>query len=216
MTVTLAFHREQWDKGPKYYNDIIISAMASPASRLFTQPFIQGADQRKHYSSASLPFVRGIHRGPVNSPLKGPVTREMFPFEGVIMIFSWLICELRIRSVLHFDILCHVQYCAIPDQVRIMTKIICIRQYCTMTYGEPQQLLPFLCIKVTKISLASIGWLPFAGKQLQDWKPHCYIFESFAVTYIDIRAIIKNEQCPSHTFDTIWPTLKYSHARFCL
>ena len=34
----------------------------SPASRLFTQPFIQGADQRKHQSSASLSFVRGIHR----------------------------------------------------------------------------------------------------------------------------------------------------------
>ena len=177
-------------------------------NRLFKAQFKESITVPRH-----CPFW-GV--GPVNSPLNGPVTREMFPFEGVIMMFSWLICELRIRSVLHFDILCHVQYCAIPDQVRIMTKIICIRQYCTMTYGEPHQLLPFLCIKVTKISLASIGWLPFAGKHLQDWKPHCYIFESFAVTYIDIRAIIKNEQCPSHTFDTIWPTLKYSHARFCL
>ena len=32
------------------------------------------------------PFVRGIHRGPVNSPHKWPVTREMFPFDDVIMI----------------------------------------------------------------------------------------------------------------------------------
>ena len=31
--------------------------LKSPASRLFTQPFIQGADQRKHQSSASLAFV---------------------------------------------------------------------------------------------------------------------------------------------------------------
>ena len=38
-----------------------------------------GADQRKHPSSASLAFVRGIHRWPVNSPHKGPVTREMSP-----------------------------------------------------------------------------------------------------------------------------------------
>ena len=44
-----------------------------------------GADQRKHQSSASLAFVRGIHRGPVNSPHKWPVTREMFPFDDVIM-----------------------------------------------------------------------------------------------------------------------------------
>ena len=44
-----------------------------------------GADQIKHQSSASLAFVRGIHRSPVNSPHKGPVTRKMFPFDDVIM-----------------------------------------------------------------------------------------------------------------------------------
>ena len=43
------------------------------------------ADQRKQQSSASLAFVRGIHRGPVNSPHKWPVTRKMFPFDDVIM-----------------------------------------------------------------------------------------------------------------------------------
>ena len=46
------------------------------------------ADQRKHQSSASLAFVRGIHRGPVNSPHKWPVTRKMFPFDDVIMTQS--------------------------------------------------------------------------------------------------------------------------------
>ena len=44
------------------------------------------ADQRKHQSSASLAFVWGIHRRPVNSPHKWPVTRKMFPFDDVIMI----------------------------------------------------------------------------------------------------------------------------------
>ena len=34
----------------------------------------------------SLAFVRGIHRSPVNPPHKGSVTREMFPFDDVIMI----------------------------------------------------------------------------------------------------------------------------------
>ena len=43
------------------------------------------ADQRKQQSSASLAFVRGIRRGPVNSPHKWPVTRKMFPFDDVIM-----------------------------------------------------------------------------------------------------------------------------------
>ena len=51
--------------------------LESPASRLFTQPFIQDTDQRKHQSSASLAFVRGIHRSPVNSPHKGPVARNV-------------------------------------------------------------------------------------------------------------------------------------------
>ena len=36
------------------------------------------ADQRKHQSSASLAFVRGIHQEPVNSPHKWPVTRKCF------------------------------------------------------------------------------------------------------------------------------------------
>ena len=45
------------------------------------------ADQIKHQSSASLAFVRGIHRGPLNSPHKGPVTRKMFSFDDVIMLF---------------------------------------------------------------------------------------------------------------------------------
>ena len=44
-----------------------------------------GADHRKHESSVSLAFVRGIHRWPVNSPHKGPVTRKKFPFDDVIM-----------------------------------------------------------------------------------------------------------------------------------
>ena len=44
------------------------------------------ADQRKHQSSASLAFVWGIHRGPVNSPHKWPVTRKIFPFDDVIML----------------------------------------------------------------------------------------------------------------------------------
>ena len=43
------------------------------------------ADHRKHQSAASLAFVRGIHRGPVNSPHKWPVMRKMFPFDDIVM-----------------------------------------------------------------------------------------------------------------------------------
>ena len=44
-----------------------------------------GADERIHQSSASLAFVGGIHRWPVNSPHRGPVTRKMFSFYYLIM-----------------------------------------------------------------------------------------------------------------------------------
>ena len=59
-----------------------------------------GADQRKHQSSASLAFVRGIHRWPVNSPNKGPVTRKMFPFDDVIMNLERSICNLYASSLI--------------------------------------------------------------------------------------------------------------------
>ena len=45
-----------------------------------------GGDQREYQSSALLVFVREIHRWPVNSLHKRPVTRKMFPFDDVIMI----------------------------------------------------------------------------------------------------------------------------------
>ena len=65
-----------------------MGAMASQINSLtiVDSTVYSGADQRKHQSSASLAFVRGIHRSSVNSPHKCPVTRKMFPFDDVIMI----------------------------------------------------------------------------------------------------------------------------------
>ena len=53
--------------------DVIMGAMASTITSLAIDysTVYSGADQRKHQSSASLAFVRGIHRSPVNSPHKG-------------------------------------------------------------------------------------------------------------------------------------------------
>ena len=50
-----------------------------------------GADQSKHQSSASLAFVREIHRWPVNFPHKWPVTRKKIPFDDVIMVYLALL-----------------------------------------------------------------------------------------------------------------------------
>ena len=69
------------------YGDVIMTTIASQITSLtIVYPtFYSGADQSKHQSSASLAFVWGIHRGPVNSPHKRPVTRKIFPVDDVIM-----------------------------------------------------------------------------------------------------------------------------------
>ena len=71
-----------------HYGDVIMSAIASQITSLTIvySTVNSDADQRKHQSSASLAFVWGIHRGPVNSPHKWPVTQKMFPFDDVIMV----------------------------------------------------------------------------------------------------------------------------------
>ena len=64
------------------YNDVIKSAMASQITGAPTvcSAFCSGAEHRKHQISASLAFVRAIHRWPLDSPHKGPVTRKKVSF----------------------------------------------------------------------------------------------------------------------------------------
>ena len=75
----------------KHYNDVIMSATASQTTSLTIvySSVYSGEDQRKHKSSASLAFLRGIHLWPGNSPHKSPATRKMFPFDDVIT--GWLV-----------------------------------------------------------------------------------------------------------------------------
>ena len=64
----------------KHYYDVIMGTMASQITSLTIvySTVHSGADQRKHQSSTSLAFVWGIHRWPVNSPYRWPVTRKFF------------------------------------------------------------------------------------------------------------------------------------------
>ena len=74
-----------------HYNDVIMSTIASQiTSPAIVYSTVYSTHQRKHQSSAPLAFVRGIHRWPVNSQHKGPVTRQRFPFDDVIMQSDWL------------------------------------------------------------------------------------------------------------------------------
>ena len=87
----------------KHYCDVIMGAMASQITSLTINHSIvhSVADQRKHQSSASLAFACGIHRWPVNASHKWPVTRKMFQFDDVIMV--WII-DTRDTIVFHFQL----------------------------------------------------------------------------------------------------------------
>ena len=77
----------------EYNSDVIMGAMASQITSLMIvySTVYSCADQRKHQSSASLAFVRGIHRWPVNSLHRGPVTLKMLRFDDVSMKFQIVI-----------------------------------------------------------------------------------------------------------------------------
>ena len=70
-----------------HYTDVIMGTIASQITSLTIvySTVYSVADQRKYQSPASLAFVRGIHRRPVSSTHRWPVTRKMFPFGDVIM-----------------------------------------------------------------------------------------------------------------------------------
>ena len=131
-----------------HYNGVIMSAMASQITSLTIvySTIYSGADQRKLQSSASLAFVRGIHRVPVNSPHKWPVKREMFPFHDVIMpvfvpVMAWRLTVDKLNqwwpdSLLHIYVsiahcvktsylllwlLCCIQSC-IHDKIKEMVE----------------------------------------------------------------------------------------------
>ena len=85
----------------EHYCDVIMGVIVSQITSLAIvySTVYSDADQRKHQSSASLAFVRGIHRGPVNSQHKRPVTRKMFAFDDVIMKQNF--CkQLNMKSVM--------------------------------------------------------------------------------------------------------------------
>ena len=91
-----------------------------------------GADQRKHQSSTSPAYVQGIHRWPVNSQHKWPVTRKMFPLVTssctdnfwVVAFSANLLLWWLWQCVLHFIIIiksevwifCHYFYSLAPGR----------------------------------------------------------------------------------------------------
>ena len=86
-----------------HYNDVIMSAMASQITSL-TVGLLNGLFWRRSKKTSKL---RVTALWPVNSPHKRPVTREMFPFDDVIMSnftevcsqgFNWQFCNIDLGN----------------------------------------------------------------------------------------------------------------------
>ena len=93
-----------------HHGDVIMGAIASQITSLMIvySTIYSDVDQRKHQSFALLAFVRGIHRGPVNSPHKWPVTRKMFPFDDVFMYMLELKL-IHVNNMPHRSVRCSCQ-----------------------------------------------------------------------------------------------------------
>ena len=120
-----------------HYNDVTMGKIASQITCLVIvySTVDSDIDQREHQSSASLAFVRGIHRGPVNSPYKWPVARNMFPFNDVIMLqqlhvslLIWLVAYFLLgvqvsANLGEYDITWYIFICTLNKSFTVMESI---------------------------------------------------------------------------------------------
>ena len=184
-----------------------MSAMASQITShtILCSPVCSGGNQRKHQSSASLDFVRGIHRGPVNSPQKGPVTRKMFPFDDVIMITPCLVIP-PINGVRKFqpDSQCNSFYFVRMSElikttdvwpVVIAANVVMIERAIvvissTKRFAEPN----FLCVSNQWTCLLDKQYLESVNKRVQayNWFVFILISATHTRTHSDVWIFMSN------------------------
>ena len=116
-----------------------------------------GTDQRKHQSSASLTFVRGIHRWPVNSSHKWPVARKMFPLYDVIM--EWLVRK------------CAQYY----TQIQWRLSFACVISMSNIFYVSPKQhSMSWLDISLKRLQVTFHKQAPTVMSHLTQWLHHWF------------------------------------------
>ena len=125
-----------------------------------------GVNQRKHQSSASLASVRW----PVNSPHKWPVTRKMFPFDDVLMNWSYwkwccLICSIQEveYACLMFSKPNRIVVHSPPDQKSLVIPLF--------TKSSPV-LLTFTCVTYRQFIMV----VSHKGHGVSShWQLHCFV-----------------------------------------
>ena len=87
------WNKKLHERGALFYPTSSVSSSEITSLTIVYSTVYLGTDERKHQSSASLAFVGKIHRSPVNCPHKGPVTRKIFPFDDVIILWLSMILQ---------------------------------------------------------------------------------------------------------------------------
>ena len=118
-----------------HYSDVMMNAMASKITSVSIVYLKSAQAQIKENIKAPRhwPFVRGIHRWPVISPHKGPVTRKMLPLRDVIMSNGVMLSRFW-KSVCSGNVcaLCEKQVECWNIYGYVCTTILTITEYTTM------------------------------------------------------------------------------------
>ena len=131
-----------------------VGSTASQITNILTvcSAICSGTHQTIHQSSALLAFVRGIHRWPVDSPHKGPVTRKMAPFDDVIM---WSVEQCSgIHGVSNHQHLDRLLSCLSRRPSKTTSKL-CVTSLCE---GNPPVTGGYLSQRASNAENISIWW----------------------------------------------------------
>ena len=166
-----------------HYNDVMMSEMASQITSLTIvySSVDLGADQRIHQRSASLAFVRGIHRWPVNPPHNA---ENVSAHDDVIVMW----CSFLFELVNWYDMLqCHIKNVRLvfawQHAVYLLNKNLFSGEYTALTnpimqlYHIPQcttleQKCTHFCSKVVFCEIqygAGALWVLWDWSILIDW-----------------------------------------------
>ena len=172
-----------------HHNYVIMSAMASQIAILTIVYWTvhSGTYERKDQSSASLAFVRGIHRWPVNSPHKGSVTRKMSPFDDVIMIghfdqssMSWH----RPVAIMNTDYLSQIRLMPESRKISFIHGSFYISHFFLQFCTEHGNYSAVLCSKMQTDSSYRIQFVLWRNEVHVSWDSNLWRISKFRTYYL--------------------------------
>ena len=131
-----------WNVIATHYSDVIMTTMASQITSLtvvYYSTVYSDADQRKHQSSASLAFVRGIHRDRWIPRTKGQFRGKCFHLMTSSWFCTWcyVFISISLRLMLHVALPVYI-FCFI---IVIYSRIIVLQ---TVIYSDSNKIYQFL------------------------------------------------------------------------